>query len=221
MKKKRGLVLSIFLMILGLALISYEPLMSKFVLPKQIKKTYTIDLNVTAENMEDNLKRLRESKEQDELFDYGSVRTLTSRESKPISGHDDVIGLVYAPSVNMELPIKYGVTESVLQNSAGTMKPNQIMGEGNYVLIGHNHFNPNVLFAPIRNIEKGDSIFITDKRNVYEYEMQSSKVVQPEEVDVINDVKGKELLTLISCYSADGSDRIVVQAELVSIKDYE
>lgn len=206
----------IILVLTGLGLILYQPIINYVISPKQLEKAY--DTELSSEDMRDNLERLRGT---EGMFDYDSVETLNKMDVNPIIKRANIIGGVYVPSVGLRMPIMYGVNNVTLRTSAGTMKPEQEMGKGNYVLIGHNARNPNVLFAPIRRIQQGESIYVSDKQKVYEYRMVDSKVVQPTQVDVMEDVEGKELVTLISCYSKDGSDRIVVTGELIGVVDYE
>lgn len=215
MKRVIALTVPIILILLGLVIILYEPMKNYVVAPKEIDKVYKEELDITKDEIKKN-------KEENKVkYDYESIKTLTASDKIPPPSKEGIIGIVHVPSVGMTMPIKEGVTERILLSGVGTMKPDQEMGKGNYVLIGHNHINPNLLFAPIRRINKGDSIYVTDKEHVYEYKMVGSKVVQPTEIEVMDDVEGEKLVTLISCYSRDGSDRIVVKGELVSKKPFE
>lgn len=216
MKKVLSNVLIASFFIGGIALIFYQPVVNNFIAPKKLESAYKNNLD--ASDIKDNLNRLKEN--EDNLFDYESVETLKAMDINPVINKQNVIGGVYVPSVGVNIPIMYGTSQDVLRNAIGTMKPEQELGKGNYVLIGHNSRNPDILFAPIRRIEKNDPIYITDKDKVYEYKMVQSEVVEPSRVDVMEDVEGKELVSLISCYSDDGSDRIVVQGELTNVYDY-
>lgn len=214
----------------GIVLIFYQPIVNNFIAPKQLESAYKNNLD--ASDIKSNLERLNESeneneilkesekKVENELFDYDSVETLKTMDRNPVINKQNVVGGVYVPSVGVNIPIMYGTSQNVLRNAIGTMKSDQVMGKGNYTLIGHNSRNPDILFAPIRRISKGDPIYITDKNKVYEYKMIQSEVVEPSRVDVMDDVEGEELVSLISCYSDDGSDRIVVQGELTNVYDY-
>ena len=218
-KKDRLTIIMITLLIIGgIGLISYQYVINFVVAPYQLEKAYKNSLS--PDEIKRNLERLQGKGDSDSMFDYDSVETLEVMDINPVINRENVIGGVYVPSVGINLPIMYGVSHNILLTSIGTMKPNQQMGEGNYVLIGHNSYNPNILFAPIRNISKGDSIYVTDKNKVYEYSMVDSEVVEPSRGDVMDDVEGKQLVSLISCFSADGSDRIVVRGELKNIHDY-
>lgn len=154
------------------------------------------------------------------VFEYDDVQMMEVGEERPLFNKKDVVGVVSVPEANFEMPIFYGVSHEIMLVGAGTMKPEQEMGKGNYALIGHNSYNPNLLFAPLKKMGKGDAIYVTDQDKVYKYKTVSSEVVDPSKIEVIDDVEDKELVTLISCYSSDGSDRIIVQGELEHITDF-
>ncbi|QKS72619.1 class A sortase [Paenalkalicoccus suaedae] len=152
----------------------------------------------------------------EDMFDFSIIQSLDTLSFSYNPSLETVIATISAPSVGMHLPIYYGTTNEHLAVGAATMKPDQRLGvEGTYALAGHNSRNSSALFAPIRSLEDGAEIIISDGRDTYIYRKFASEVVTPDRVDVINDRPGNSLLALVSCYSADGSDRIIVYAEFV------
>lgn len=214
--KKRFTILISLCMLIGLSLLSYQPIMNHLIGPSQLEKAYVN--NLSAEKLQAN--KERHDKSNDTLFDYESVQTITTLEANPVINTDNVVGGIYVPSVNMTMPIMYGVNHETLLSSAGTMKPNQEMGLGNYALIGHNSKNASALFAPIKRIEQGDMMYITDKERVFAYKMTVKEIVQPSDIHVINDVDGQNILTLLSC-TDDGTERVLIQGELVETFNYQ
>lgn len=219
---RQRILLAGALMLVGIVLVSYQPIINYVIGPHQLEKAYSN--NISAETIQENIERYKTLDSSDdtlnELFDYDSVKMLTTLDVNPTIQTKSVIGGLYVPSVDLVIPIMYGVTQDILLNSAGTMKPNQEMGVGNYALIGHNSKNPNVLFAPIHRINEGDKMYVTNKQGVYEYEMTSHTVVDPSEIEVIEDIEGINSLTLISC-TPDGKERVIVQGELVAVHMYD
>ncbi|WP_411953817.1 class A sortase [Alkalibacillus sp. S2W] len=202
--------IAITMIVLGIILVSYQPTLDYIIKPYLLDKEYDKALNLSHETITANTTVSREPQ-----FDFNAIDSLNSSEINEIDiKKEDVLGSITVPSVSMELPILYGTTNESLNVGAGTMKPDQQMGEGNYALAGHNNTNRSLLFAPIRHIEKGDDIILSDGKHQYVYEMVDSEVVEPHRTEVIEDVEGKETLTLVSCYSDDGSDRIIVHGEL-------
>lgn len=220
-RSKKSLYPIVALLVVGLVLMLYQPVMNHWIGPAQLEKVYAN--NLTPDDIQKNIVTHQEAEytdeEVNELFDPESVETITTLSANPKINRNNVVGGVYAPSVGMMMPIMYGLNQDVLMSSAGTMKRDQRMGEGNYALIGHNSKNPNTLFAPTHRLKAGDVVYVTNKDQVFAYQVTANKVVQPSEIDVINDVPGKKLLTLISC-TDDGTERVTVSAELVETFDF-
>ena len=72
------------------------------------------------------------------------------------------------------------------------------------------------VFYDLDQLVPGDEIFVTDSAGTeYRYTVTEQVVVPPDNVEVMNPVEGKSLLSLQTCTLPDYVDRIVVQAELV------
>lgn len=206
-------------MVVGLGFILYTPFMDYIYIPYKLGKEQNQVVEMKKEDFKNNL---LENKDDLELFDFGDVSSIDINELKKAKlDKSKVIGVVYVPSVGIKMPIMYGATHKNMLVGTGTLKPNQEMGKGNYSIASHNHPNKNMLFAPIRRIESGQKMYITDLDNVYIYSMVEKEVIEPSRVDVIEDKEGKEELTLVSCYSSDGSDRIYVTGELDEVVKFE
>ena len=106
-----------------------------------------------------------------------------------------VIGGIAIPDVGINLPIFKGLANENLAFGAGTMKEDQVMGQGNYALASHNvtGFSSDVslLFTPLERAKEGMVIYVTDKNNIYQYRINKISVVSPEHSEVINDTPGK------------------------------
>ncbi len=72
------------------------------------------------------------------------------------------------------------------------------------------------VFYDLDQLSPGDEIFVTDSAGTeYKYTVTEQVVVQADNVEVMNPVPDKSLLSLQTCTLPDYVDRIVVQAELV------
>lgn len=150
-------------------------------------------------------------------YDFEEVQSLSIWDilSTQASVKDiPVIGSIHIPNVELTLPIVKGVGKSALAAGAGTMKPDQVMGEGNYALASHYIEGKDVLFGPLYELETGDSIFLSDHQYMYEYVTTDIKIIEATDVHIIDDVPNTKLLTLITC-AEEGTKRLSVQAELV------
>lgn len=220
MKHKVIKMCAILFILVGAFLVAWQPVINYIIAPYVIGGAQEEVLSLSHEDYIRNLENL-ESQINNDMFDFNSVESLSSLSVEVDLNHALSIGEIIIPSVDVHLPILMGTNNNTLKAGVGTMKPNQRMGEGNYSLAGHDSRNPNQLFAPIRNINNGEHLILTNKEKAYIYEMVLSEVVMPDRIEVINDVEDKKLITLVSCYSKDGSDRIIVQGELVEVVDYE
>ena len=72
------------------------------------------------------------------------------------------------------------------------------------------------VFYDLDQLFPGDEILVTDSAGAqYRYTVTEQVVVPPDNVEVMNPVEGKSLLSLQTCTLPDYAERIVVQAELV------
>lgn len=178
--------------------------------------------NVSRKQIEDNLNK-------DADFDFDKIVSLDLETVLKSTQYRDqlyVVGGIAIPEVNLNLPIYKGVSNYTISAGAGTMKPDQEMGEGNYALASHEMSDNKTLFGPIKLLPQPSDtkdiiIYLTDLEYVYEYKMIKNFIVAPEQSEVIEDVPGKRLLTLVTC-TIDGSQRVIIQGELerkVPVKD--
>lgn len=81
-------------------------------------------------------------------------------------------------------------------------------------LAGHR----DTFFRGLRNIRNRDAILVTTSSGIQLYEVESTRVVAPEDVYVLNDV-GRPVLTLVTCYPfyyvGAAPKRFIVQARLL------
>lgn len=150
-------------------------------------------------------------------FDFNAVQSLEVIDvlkARLNKKHFSVIGSIAIPSVDLELPIGKGVSESVIALGAGTMKPDQKPGIGNYALASHYIENKDILFGPLYDVALGDIAYISDQDTVYEYKITVVEVIQDTDVFVIYDTPDQTLLTLITC-AESGTKRLLVQGEFI------
>ena len=204
-KLKRMLLLCVLL--IGIALIFINPIQNAIIthLSKQLNTT-----EYSAEDIEKN-------NNTDADFNFEEVQSLSIAEvlkAQTKVGEIPVIGSIVVPSVDLQLPIVKGVGNAALAVGAGTMKPNQKLGQGNYALAGHYFEEKDILFSPLYKAKIGDTIYLTDLTNIYEYKLTSKDIIAATDVYVINDIPNKTVLTLITC-AESGTKRLAIQADFI------
>lgn len=158
----------------------------------------------------------KKNKEKEANYNFEDVKpadTVNSIQAEVSTG-DAVVGRIQVPSVNLDLPIIKGVSDSGMYKGAGTMKKGQELGKGNYALASHHMKDPTLLFSPLDRVEKGQEIKVSDDTGEYTYKIVEKRVISAKDVYVIDDVQGHTLITLITCH-AGGEDRLMVQGEMV------
>ena len=82
--------------------------------------------------------------------------------------------------------------------------------------LGYPETGSDRVFYDLDQLFPGDEIFVTDAAGAeYRYVVSEQVVVPPDNVEIMNPVPGKSLLSLQTCTLPDYAERIVVQAELV------
>jgi len=134
----------------------------------------------------------------------------TMLDSVPKAG--TLLGSISIPRVRVSSVIVEGTDDHTLTLSVGHIPGTAVPGrEGNVALAGHR----DTFFRGLRNIRNRDEIVLTTSDGTHLYEVESTRVVSPDDVDVLNDV-GRPLLTLVTCYPfyfvGSAPKRFIVQA---------
>lgn len=208
-KWKRRLVngLIALLLIIGLILIFNNPIRNALI--GMNTKKYEIS-KVTTEQIKKNEKK-------DASFDFASVKLIDFQTvvGNQFNSHSlPVIGAVAVPEVGINLPIFRGVDNTSLLYGAGTLKPDEEMGKGNYALASHNVTgylaDVSLLFSPLSKAKSGMTVFLTDKTTIYQYKIDDVYSITPEHVELIEDNIGKTEVTLVTCADPQAKERIIV-----------
>lgn len=139
---------------------------------------------------------------------------------------------IIIPKINLEIPADFSQTstneadiENALENGIvhypSTVLPGQ---QGNAAFFGHssnNIFNPGkykFAFVLLHELVPGDIFYITYNSKVYIYKVSSTRIVEPTEVSVLNNIAGKlATATLITCDPPGTSlHRLVVVGDQIS-----
>lgn len=124
-------------------------------------------------------------------------------------------GYISAPTINMNLPIYLGADNVSMSCGAAhlTCTSLPIGGDStNCVIAGHTGYIGRIFFDNIINLQIGDTVTVTNYWDKLNYKVINANVCNPTDVKDIYVVKGKDLLTLITCING-GSDRYIVICE--------
>lgn len=113
------------------------------------------------------------------------------------------IGEIVIPSVQIKLPIYYGLNNENLLKGVGTMRAHDRMGKGNYALAGHHMENPKILFSPLTRVQRGQRVYLTDNKRLYVYRIQSKRIISKYQVGYLKTRHHRRTLTLLTCLTAN------------------
>ena len=138
-----------------------------------------------------------------------AVRSAASRPGEPL-------GRVEIPSIDLSVIYVEGVDRQALRRAVGHIPGTAIPGgSGNVGLSAHR----DTFFRRLGEIEVGDTIRVVTLERTYEYRVEATRIVNPDESIVLRDV-GRPVLTLVTCYPfwylGPAPKRFIVHAGLVS-----
>ncbi|OMI25008.1 hypothetical protein BTA31_20415 [Bacillus haynesii] len=174
--------------------------------------------NTTAEEINYNQENAEEFS-WDPAIQTPNLKTILSNISK--LNRKDVLGVISISDVNILFPILNGTSTQNLLVGATTVNIGQKMGEGNYILAGHHIRDDTLLFGPLLKVEEETLIQITDKTNIYTYQVVDKKIVKETDLSILQETT-IPTITLFTCnVSGIKTDkRVVIRGELVDTSSF-
>jgi sortase A len=129
----------------------------------------------------------------------------------------DVMGRIQIPALGLSAPITAGVGRIELIEGVGHIPGTALAGGlGTMGLAGHR----DTFFRALKRISPGMQIRVTGESGTYRYVVDTTKVIFPEQVEVL-DAGSRPKLVLVTCYPfhyiGAAPQRFVVQAHLLSV----
>jgi sortase A len=129
-----------------------------------------------------------------------------------------LIGRLEIPRLGLSVMLIEGDDAKTLRRAVGHIPGTPLPGRpGNVALSGHR----DTFFRPLRNIRENDIIAVTTLEGEYRYRVVSTRIVAPDNVEVLSGGAG-EILTLVTCYPFNfvgaAPDRFIVRAERLTTK---
>jgi sortase A len=108
----------------------------------------------------------------------------------------DLIGKLEVPRIGISVMIHHGMDEATLTLGAGHVPATPLPGaDGNVVIAAHR----DTFFRKLEGVLPGDSIRVSTVRQTYQYVVDSTEIVDPEDTRVMES-RARPELTLITCY---------------------
>ena len=124
------------------------------------------------------------------------------------------IAIMEIPSIKLKQPVVEGITEDVIKYFLGKFPESTMPGEvGNFAVAGHRVSDFTDAFINLYKVKPGDNVIVTTKDGKYTYEVEESFIVEPEQVEVLENAD-YEKITLITCTN-DSKLRVIVRCKEV------
>lgn len=167
------------------------------------------DLNTTVVS-QSNLESSTEVSDIAISYEFGGVTPVSSISHDPLNTNL-VIGQLYFPELDINVPILEGVSKENLNNGAGTLKPGQDFGTGNYALASFNVDEKAFLFSNLVHAAQNQIIYLSDKEMVYEYIVSNIYKNEDTLEPYISDNEGT-VLTLVT-HNSESDTHFIVEAD--------
>jgi sortase A len=117
--------------------------------------------------------------------------------SKPaVPADDGLIGRIEIPRLLLSVIVVEGVDKGTLLRAVGHIPGTALPGQpGNVGLAGHR----DTFFRSLKDVKLKDEVLISTLQGNIKYEVESLRVVEPENVGVLA-ASGENVLTLVTCY---------------------
>ncbi|MBQ3150398.1 MAG: class C sortase [Clostridia bacterium] len=131
-----------------------------------------------------------------------------------------VMAYIEIPGINVSLPVYHGVSDSVLQVAVGHIDWTSLPVGGassHSVLSGHRGLPSAKLFTNLDKLSTGDIFIINILKETLTYQVDQILIVEPDDVDSLKIVEGKDYCTLVTCtpYGVN-SHRLLVRGHRIA-----
>ena len=234
MKRKLAIFGIILIFIAGVGVMSY-PLVSS-VINNIDSRNHVEEYTKTTKQMssEETLEMFEQAEEYNhsltnnviitDPFDKEAYEKIGANYEKTLNvDGNGLVGYIDIPKINVYLPIYHGTTEEILAKGAGHLQNTSlpIGGESTHsVISAHTAYPGETFFDYLTDMGEGDEFYVHVLDRVLKYEVDSIKVVLPEETDDLRIVKGEDYVTLLTCtpYSVN-THRLLVRGKRVEYDD--
>lgn len=223
---RRGLI-SLVLFFAGLSLFLY-PLVANYI-NNYVYKTRVISY----EQMVGDLKVEDVNEKFQKMETYNSLLGRTTfkmsdpfvqgaevnKESLYFINQDEIFGTISIPKINEELPIYLGASQEKLSKGIGQIEGTSLPIGGkdtHAVLAGHRGYHGATMFRHLDRLSYGDLFYVKVFGKLQVYKVIGREIINPNQVEKLNVVKGKDKVTLLTCEPYTSSKyRLLIYGERV------
>ena len=141
------------------------------------------------------------------LYQVSAKRSLESQIHREKEHHEsqpkaalktgDVLGRVDIPRLGISVAVLEGTSSRTLRLGAGHIEGTPLPGDiGNIGIAGHR----DTFFRELKDIRENDEIQLQTATDLFHYEVDWVKVVDPDDITVLEPSAQESTLTLVTCY---------------------
>jgi sortase A len=151
-----------------------------------------------------------------QTIEQSKFENVSHREAPHPAVEGNAIGEMEVPRLGLKATFVQGDSPRILRHAVGHISETALPGEaGNVVLTGHR----DSFFRPLRSIQPGDAITIKTLNGDFDYQVESTEVVLPSDVQVLQP-SSENTLTLVTCfpfyYVGAAPKRFIVHARQIA-----
>lgn len=146
--------------------------------------------------------------------------TSTSDYNAQLADGTGIMSRLRIPSIGVDLPVYHGTSDATLARGLGHLEGTALPVGGagtRSVITGHRGLAEATMFTHLDRLRTGDELTLTTFGQVLVYRVTSTAEVDPADVESVDPVPGKDLVTLVTCTPIGiNTKRLLVTAERVS-----
>ena len=131
----------------------------------------------------------------------------------------EVMGILRIPAMGEELPVYLGATEENMAKGVAVLGQTSMPVGGvntNCVIVGHRGYKGTPFFREIEQLQPGDFVYLTSYWGEKAYQVESTAIILPDDIEAVLIQPDRELLTLVTCHPYTvGTYRYVVYCTAV------
>ncbi|MFP7479763.1 class D sortase [Terribacillus saccharophilus] len=120
------------------------------------------------------------------------------------------------PSIELEQYVLNETTDENLAAALTQIKTNQNPAKDNFSIAGHRGYRGDRFFRQLPDVKPGAEITLQDKDATYIYEVNSVKIVEPDDIAILENTDNPEI-TLVTC-TLSGKQRVAVTGKLIEVQ---
>lgn len=229
-KKTRSRLVFMAIFTLGLLIFSYPLISQKYYEIKAEDEVITFVKAAKELPPEDLDKRMALAEAYNRTLDptrladpYTDMEKAGRAEYARMLEVEEMVGHIQIPKIKVDIPIRAGSSEDVLQKGAGHLEGTSlpIGGNSTHTVITAHRGLPNAkLFRNLDQLAYGDVFYITNIKETIAYKVDKIQVVEPSDFEPVLVVENKDYATLLTCtpYMIN-SHRLLVRGERIPYQE--